>query len=344
MAEVPSTSSTDSIGLSGRGVEIARQTQLPLSKAIEISLNSVKIRFWRSLITAGGVVLAIMFLMATLTRGEVIDGLKRDLPPALAALQKASAPARKDLLAKLEAMKAAGLKVDAPLRELRAGDADRSMQLWNDALDKDEQIRTHAEAQNVLAELQVLTQSGQRYKGMEKLRLELIKSGENVLSAEQYTEMTAAQGQGMAAAAVADKEHEEAQARNRWLIGLALLVALVGITNSMLMSVTERFREIGTMKCLGALNGFIVRLFLIESSMQGFIGTTLGVILGLAMSFGKLYWEYGSGAVEFLPWSGLLGWIGVALGIGTAIAVVGAVYPAVVAAKMEPVVAMRVDQ
>ena len=51
--------------------------------------------------------------------------------------------------------------------------------------------------------------------------------------------------------------------QTRWLLGLALLVAFVGILNAMLMSVTERFREIGTMKCLGALDGFIVRLFLI---------------------------------------------------------------------------------
>ena len=48
-----------------------------------------------------------------------------------------------------------------------------------------------------------------------------------------------------------------------------MLVAFVGVLNAMLMSVTERFREIGTMKCLGALNSFIVKLFLIESLFQG---------------------------------------------------------------------------
>ena len=61
--------------------------------------------------------------------------------------------------------------------------------------------------------------------------------------------------------------------RRAWLLGLALLVAFVGILNAMLMSVTERFREIGTMKCLGALDGFIVKLFLIESLFQGVVGT-----------------------------------------------------------------------
>src|SRR5215207_9369918 len=82
--------------------------------------------------------------------------------------------------------------------------------------------------------------------------------------------------------ATTPQEVADAKLQSRWLIGLALLVAFVGILNSMLMSVTERFREIGTMKCLGALDGFIVKLFLLESLFQGFVGTVLGVILGLA--------------------------------------------------------------
>src|SRR5437762_13903572 len=85
--------------------------------------------------------------------------------------------------------------------------------------------------------------------------------------------------------------------QTRWLVGLALLVAFVGILNAMLMSVTERFREIGTMKCLGALDGFIIKLFLIESLFQGAVGTLVGVLLGLALSliaasisFGRFAW------------------------------------------------------
>ena len=46
---------------------------------------------------------------------------------------------------------------------------------------------------------------------------------------------------------------------------MSLLVCTVGITNSMLMAVTERFKEIGTMKCLGALDSFVVVLFMLES-------------------------------------------------------------------------------
>ena len=54
-----------------------------------------------------------------------------------------------------------------------------------------------------------------------------------------------------------------------WLVCMSLLVAIVGIMNAMLMSVTERFKEIGTMKCLGALDSLIVRLFMIEAVFHG---------------------------------------------------------------------------
>src|SRR5256884_4475548 len=81
--------------------------------------------------------------------------------------------------------------------------------------------------------------------------------------------------------------------QTRWLLGLALLVAFVGILNAMLMSVTERFREIGTMKCLGALDGFIVRLFLLESFFQGAVGTTIGIVVGLGLSLLGAGMSYG---------------------------------------------------
>lgn len=133
--------------------------------------------------------------------------------------------------------------------------------------------------------------------------------------------------------------------KDKWLAGLALLVCLVGIVNAMLMSVTERFREIGTMKCLGALDSFIVRLFLIESSFEGFVGTVVGIILGFALSF--LFnglWNYGRFAIRYFPTSQIIYSALFCLVIGTVLAIVGALYPAYRAAKMEPVVAMRVEE
>ena len=70
------------------------------------------------------------------------------------------------------------------------------------------------------------------------------------------------------------------------LITLSLLACLVGVTNSMLMSVTERIREIGTLKCLGALDSFIVKTYLIESSLQGVLGTLVGIGTGVGVGVG----------------------------------------------------------
>ncbi len=72
--------------------------------------------------------------------------------------------------------------------------------------------------------------------------------------------------------------------QTRWLLGLAMLVAFIGILNSTLMSVTERFREIGTMKCLGALDGFILRLVFLENLFQGLAGTTIGIVVGAGLA------------------------------------------------------------
>jgi len=145
----------------------------------------------------------------------------------------------------------------------------------------------------------------------------------------------------------------EGNMRGLWLVGLSLLVGVVGITNAMLMSVTERFREIGTMKCLGALDKFIVKLFLIESSLQGIAGSIAGALLGFGVAFlralfafhvkdpetGQSYWL----AAHFFPMSDILTWIGIALITGVALTIVAAIYPAIRAARMQPVQAMRAE-
>jgi putative ABC transport system permease protein len=143
----------------------------------------------------------------------------------------------------------------------------------------------------------------------------------------------------------------ELQARIIWLAAMSLVVATVGIVNSMLMSVTERYKEIGTMKCLGALDSFIVRLFLLEAGLLGALGSTLGAILGsgimMLVHLGKLG---GAGVVKawVTPAVELGGmavplWLGIvfAILIGGVLSVLAALYPASRAAKMPPAAALR---
>ncbi|WP_231701792.1 ABC transporter permease [Crassaminicella thermophila] len=67
---------------------------------------------------------------------------------------------------------------------------------------------------------------------------------------------------------------------------VSLLVAAIGITNTMIMSIYERTREIGVMKVLGANLTDIKKLFLFEAAMIGFVGGILGIIISYAVSFG----------------------------------------------------------
>src|SRR3954454_20863279 len=147
------------------GGEGQRQVQLPLNKAAKIAAQSIRVRFWRSMITAAGVFLGIAFLSSTLAQATIA----------------AHTPA------------------------IVEGVLDRTMQF---------------------------------------------------------------------------KQQQEAHDRQLWLVTLSLIVCTVGIANSMLMSVTERFKEIGTMKCLGALDGFIVKLFLLEAGFLGILASLLGWVIG----------------------------------------------------------------
>jgi len=131
--------------------------------------------------------------------------------------------------------------------------------------------------------------------------------------------------------------------QTRWMIGLALLISFVGILNAMLMSVTERFREIGTMKCLGALDGFIVKLFLLESVLQGVVGTVIGIAVGLVLAFAEGIRSYGGAVWGLLSMGDLGGYVMFALAAGVILAISGAIYPALRAAHMKPVDAMRTE-
>jgi len=135
----------------------------------------------------------------------------------------------------------------------------------------------------------------------------------------------------------------ESSPKQRWIVFLSLLVCVVGIINAQLMSVTERFREIGTLKCLGALDRFIVRLFVIEAVLQGITGAVVGALLGATTAVVTSLVRFGPASVSFLPWQDLLVTALLATGTGTLLSLLGVLYPAIIAARMLPVEAMRAD-
>ncbi len=230
------------------GEKISRQVVLPFRKSLEISIKSIKVRFFRSMITVIGLILAVAFLGFVLAGADVATGLLLSGDPGLRAV--------------------------------------------------------------------------------------LIKAGYDLPPQPPET----------AGADQADLEGVGTGAKERWIVILSLLVCTVGIVNAQLMAVTERFREIGTMKCLGALDSFVLRLFLIEAGLQGLAGSFLGAILGAVAAILAGLFRFGAAAVIHLPWGALVLSMGAAVAVGFVLSLLGVVYPAVVAARMRPVEAMRVQE
>ena len=130
----------------------------------------------------------------------------------------------------------------------------------------------------------------------------------------------------------------------RWIVILSLMVCVVGIVNAQLMAVTERFREIGTMKCLGALDRFILKLFLLEAGIQGLAGAGAGALLGALFSLFNSFIRFGNVALTSLRWTDVGQSVLFAILVGFILSLVGVMYPAIVAARMQPVEAMRAEQ
>ena len=117
---------------------------------------------------------------------------------------------------------------------------------------------------------------------------------------------------------------------------LALLVGAFGIANIMLVSVTERTKEIGIMKANGARNREVMGLFLAEAVLLGLVGAVIGIPLGLAGGYGaSLYADVGF----TVP----VGWILIGATMGILTGVVSGLYPAWRAARVDPIDALRYE-
>jgi hypothetical protein len=221
----------------GTSVRVDRLVVLPFGKSVEIAYKSIKVRFFRSLITTLSLVLAVSFLSFTDVSNDVANGM-------LAS-------------------------------------------------------------------------------GSIELRQALVRAGYDL---------------GPEATNVASSP------KQRWILLLSLLVCAVGIVNAQLMAVTERFREIGTMKCLGALDRFVLRLFILEAGMQGLTGSLAGALSGAVFALAAGWVRFGGAALQALRPAEVAFSMAAATGIGLGLSLLGVLYPALVAARMQPVEAMRVEQ
>jgi hypothetical protein len=349
--------------------QIGRQVRLPLGRALQIAVQGIRIRFGRSLVTVTGVVLGVAFfmsnitsqlirtaiarereqrqtvnLMLTLVRGELGDPAGKTL--AVAAFGELS-DAERALLDALRptpglALRAHGLKdpafTPAPPDTLGRG-AQLLLALGNGPASVPPEMLCAGMTQPVL--LDSLAErnypENRSYKSDRSypenssapapLRRELFFGRESEEQAERLK-----------------LQAEQAAFRTAWIAIISVLVTVIGIANALLMSVTERFREIGTMKCLGALSAFIRKLFLIESAMIGLAGSVLGTLLGALLSFTGYGLTFGFGLItSALGYGALLAAAGACVAGGTLLAMLAAIYPANFAARMLPASALRTN-
>jgi putative ABC transport system permease protein len=134
-----------------------------------------------------------------------------------------------------------------------------------------------------------------------------------------------------------------------FLTGIALLVAALGIVNTLVTSVVERTAEIGLWKAIGATNGQVRSVFVLEAAILGLFGGLLGLgvawlltipgdALARRIMLEKAWVPVEGGLFRISPWLALGGPL-----LGAAIAVLASLYPAARAARVDPVRALRHD-
>ena len=118
------------------------------------------------------------------------------------------------------------------------------------------------------------------------------------------------------------------------VVGIGIVVGGIVIMNIMLMAVSERTREIGIRKAVGARQQDIQRQFLIETILLSVLGGLMGVAVGWVLA--QLVAEFTPLPARVTLWS-----VGVALALGAGVGIIFGVYPAARAARLDPIAAMR---
>jgi putative ABC transport system permease protein len=123
------------------------------------------------------------------------------------------------------------------------------------------------------------------------------------------------------------------------IAGISLAVGGIGVMNIMLVSVTERTREIGIRRAVGATKGDIIKQFVWEALTLSSLGGIIGIIIGSAISValdGQIQFDDFTVRTVIQPWS-----IVIAFAVSFAIGLISGVYPAYRASKLDPILALR---
>jgi len=128
---------------------------------------------------------------------------------------------------------------------------------------------------------------------------------------------------------------------------IAIVVASLGIINTMVMSILERYKEIGIAKAVGASDRDVKKIFFFETGVIGFFGGIFGLILGWMVSMlinliiNSFATRQGAPYVNYFsfPWWLCLG----AIGFSIFVSLAAGIYPTIRAARVDPVIALRHD-
>ncbi len=120
------------------------------------------------------------------------------------------------------------------------------------------------------------------------------------------------------------------------IAGISLLVGGIGIMNIMLVSVTERTREIGIRKAIGAKSRDILLQFLVESITMSLSGGILGILLGMFLSFALSTWAQWNTMISLTS-------ILMSFGFATIVGLFFGIYPARKASLLNPIIALRYE-
>jgi hypothetical protein len=340
--------------------QIPNQVRLPISVACEVVMQGIRIRLGRSIVTITGVVCGIAFFMSILTGQIIKKGVasEDERRESVSRIQNFMASDMPVLRRKKVGLLGTGELDEVETRVLeklmRNGvgaivtipGAKPAMRRKIDGLEEVrgvDELASAASAVLVMGDGPLPDVEWQTILGVSrnmvvgttrpKAQAPPVAPERLVLLSREFTEEEL------------EKKRLDARKqkfRSVWITVISLLVTVIGISNAMLMSVTERFREIGTMKCLGSLSSFIRRIFILESSLMGLVGGVIGAIVGALFSIGVYAVTYGPGLVFSsldVPPIFMFGLCSAAAGI--ILSVIAALYPARVASNMVPATALR---